>query len=59
MLLADSSLSCGFGSVVLCLIGDGLLCPLLCQKGNAEYADMNLAMFAKIPLSVDRYVDDS
>jgi hypothetical protein len=32
MRLADASLSCGFGSVMLCLIGDGLLCPLLCQQ---------------------------
>jgi hypothetical protein len=33
---------------------------VLCQGfGNAKNAGMNLAMFAKIPLSVDKYVDDS
>jgi hypothetical protein len=26
------SVNCDFDSVMLCLIGDGLLCPLLCQR---------------------------
>jgi hypothetical protein len=37
-----------------------LSCELLCQGfGNDKNAEMNLAIFAKIQLSVDKYIDDS